>query len=217
MSQKSNIDALCSSLQSFRDARIRQRKSQISERYLTARRTVRELYREYEPEDLPIDVNRVARDIDLERDLTIDAECDAINDDFKVAVGILRLVAERSPELYDKVAKEVGDDRRGWRQVRKRVPRAPTSGLPMFVVATMSAQVQAKVVAKLLDSDDGVTFRDLCLEVWPEPTGPQKKALRMFLRILRDGGHIQDNGKNTVSLRYHANGSLEAVAKLYTS
>lgn len=215
MSERSNIDALCCSLQSFRDARIRQRKAQISELYMTTRRTVRELYREYEPEELPIDVNRVTRDIDMERDLTIDAECDAINDDFKMVVGILRTVAERSPELYDKMAKEVGDDRRGWRQVRRRKRTAPSSALPMFVVATISARSQSKIIEKLLDSPEGVTFRDICAQVWPDPTGPQKKALRAFLRFLRHGGHIRSDGGSTSSMKYKPSGSLKAVAKIY--
>ena len=215
MADRSNIDVLCSSLQSFRDARIRQRKAQISERYMTARRTVREMYREYAPEDLPIDVNRVSRDIDLERDLTIDAECDAINDDFKIAVGILRAVAESSPELYDKVAKQVGDDRRGWRQIRKSRRGAPYSALPMMVVATISARVQFQIIEKLIDNPDGVTFRDICREIWTDPTGPQKKALRAFLRFMRDAGHIQDGGGSTGSKRYKPSGSLAAVAKIY--
>lgn len=216
MSERSNIDLLCSSLQAFRDARIRQRKGAVAEKFLLARKTVRDMYREYSPEDLPIDVNRVSRDIDIERDLTIDEECDAINDDFKITVGILRLVAEKHPELYEQVAAEVGDDRSGWRQQRRRSRRPPTTALPMEVLAVLSTQLQNKVIDTILDSSDGVTFRDLCAIVWPDGVmGGHRKVMRTFLRFLKDGGHIRDSGGNTSSMKYLPGPTLEVLSKMY--
>jgi hypothetical protein len=218
MSAKKDIERLCNSLQSFRDARIRQRKGQIYERYMIARRTVREMYRDYVPEELPIDVNRVTRDIDIERDLVIDAECDAINDDFKVAVSILRSVADSNPTVYEKVTKKVNESRQGWRQQRSTPPRrraVPQDALPMSVLAKISTDNQLKVVDILIEAQEGLSFRKVCTKVWQDPSGEDKKGLRMFLRFLRDAGHIKGDDGNTSRMSYVACPSLTTVRKLY--
>lgn len=214
--QTSSIDSLLQSLVQFRDARIRQRKSQIAKDFLLARSTIRNLYKEWPPEDLPLDVNRIAKDIDIERDLIIDRACDEIHDDFKIVVGVLRMVADEHPDYYERVAKAVGDSRSGWRsRSRSRVSSVP-KGVPMGVVSSLGASYQKSVVDLIVASGLGLTFRDLCSKLWPKGAmGPQKKGLRAFLQFLASSGHVLDDGGKTSSRRYSPTPSLLLLAKSY--
>jgi hypothetical protein len=175
------------------------------------------MYKDWEPEQLPLDVNRLAKDIDLERDLEVDRECDAIDTDFRMAAGVLRMVAENNPEYYEKVSKEIGLKRSGgWRtRSRKRKVSAPR-GIPIKVITGLSADVQHKVIDVILKAENGKTFREITSEVWPTGvSGPQKVALRNFLNFMKTSGHVTDNASYTSSLRYLPGATLTAFFNTY--
>lgn len=84
------IEEILGRLEQQKDARIRQRKADIAKEYTQAKRVLQEVYREFLPDEIPFDLHRVCRDIDVAQCLETDAEVDMIEGDFRKVSKLLQ-------------------------------------------------------------------------------------------------------------------------------
>ena len=209
------LDALLAHLRMARDTRIRTHKASMMEEFTTARRWLRDVYKGFSPEDLPVDVNRVVRDMEVQRDSTLDADCEQIESEYRVAVSILSEVAEKHPELYQKAIDSTAASPRSWRHPARPVQarRTPVSGLPLNVVMHLTAVEQAKIIRAMIENPEGLYLPQLCKTTSDDKSPFKKKALRQFLGFLRAGGHVKVEGTGRAA-RYVGASSLKNYKKL---
>ena len=94
------VENVVASLAEGRNRAMQQRKAAIQKEFMIARRWVEDAYSSFEAEDLPVDVHRVERDITILRDQMIDGACSEIDRESRVAVSVLKVVAEQHPGYY---------------------------------------------------------------------------------------------------------------------
>jgi len=215
VSAKNMLEALLTHLRMARDTRIRTHKARMMDEFMVARRWLREVYKDFAPEDLPVDMNRVVRDMEVQRDSTLDADCEQIESEYRVAVSILSEVADKHPELYQKAIDETDASPRSWRHPARPVQarRTPVSGLPLNVVMHLTAVEQAKIIRALVENHDGLYLPKLCDLTSKKGDPFKKKALRQFLNFLRGAGHVTTEGAGRAT-RYVAAKSLKSYQRL---
>jgi hypothetical protein len=187
----------------------------MMDEFTTARRLIRDVYKDYEPQDIPVDLNRVVRDMEIQRDLTLDADCEQIESEYRVAVAILSEVADKHPDIYDRAVAEASASPRSWRHPARAVQarRTPVSGMPLSIVMHLTAVEQASIVRALMENGEGLYLPKLC-ELTSDKKDPfKKKAIRQFMAFLRTSGHVKVDGTGRAA-RYVGAASLKQYKKL---
>lgn len=203
------LEFLLTILREARAASMRLRKASLQKEFMTARHMLQDAYADYEPSDLPVDLQKVLRDCAITRDRAIDESCDEVEKSFRITVGVLKTVAERYPHVYEDVAKKTGIDPRQWKS--KPLPRvmAPRIGraLPGLVVLHLSASSMGSIVDEIMKAEDGIGFHRLCEKLGLDATPQSRLATKRFLAFLRKGGHVRPKGSGK-GLRYSAHKTL---------
>lgn len=185
------------------------------EEFTTARRLIRDVYKDYSPEDIPVDLNRVVRDMEIQRDLTLDADCEQIESEYRVAVAILSEVADKHPEIYQKAMDEASASPRSWKHPARPVQarRTPVTGMPLSIVMHLTAVEQATIIRGLMEATEGLYLPKLCALTSAAQDPFKKKAVRQFMTFLRTAGHVKVDGTGRAA-RYIGAASLKQYKKL---
>lgn len=121
------LDALLKWLEAGRLLQEREVKERVGRDYQTARRCLEQTYKDFSPEDTPIDENTVLRDMATARDLCIDEQIDAIGLMHSECKWMLEEIARRFPEVYDggdaKISRKAPEAKESRRKPVK--PKAP--------------------------------------------------------------------------------------------
>lgn len=205
----SPLETLLSVLEESRDAAMRLRKASVNKEFMIARHVLTDAYARFEPEDLPVDMQRVKRDFVITRDRMVDEACEDIDKAYRIAVGVLKIVAERYPAFYEESAKDAGLDPKKWRG--KELPRvaAPRIGrvLPSRILLHLSSSSMQAMVDTIRREKDGVSFHHLCERLGLAEKPTTRLAAKHFLAFLRKSGHVTMIGTGR-GLRYVAGKTL---------
>ncbi|MFA4971420.1 MAG: hypothetical protein WC683_02320 [bacterium] len=214
-SVRSVLDALLTHLRLARDNRIRTHKAKLMEEFGTARKLLKDAYRDYDPQDVPIDMNRVIRDLEIDRDSTLDEDCEQIESEYRVAIAILGEVADKHPDIYQRAVEKASASPRSWRHPARpvQVRRTPVNGMPLSIVMHLTAVEQAKIIRGLMENREGLYLPKLCALTSDKKSPFKKKAVRQFMGFLRGSGHVKVVGTGRAA-RYVGAASLKQYKKL---
>ncbi|MHC4617140.1 MAG: hypothetical protein ACYTEQ_05235 [Planctomycetota bacterium] len=197
MPPPNRLTELIQGLRQARDALIRQRKADLSVEFGSTKRLLQRSYSTYRPEELPIDINRVSKDLDYERDLTIDAEVDQIDEQYTVAVRVLQMVARRNPEYYQEAAKKEGKRKTDW--VISHQVQSSQKVNSKSVLKNFGAKPAARVVSLLSTAPkSGVSFRQImeavCVPNEDIATQHTLTQIRSLIRVMIRERHLEAKG-----------------------
>lgn len=108
---KTTADLIFHQLREGKDALIRARKAKIQREYMIARRTLEATYEDMAPEDLPVDLNRLGRDIEITRDDQISRCIQEIEETHRITREALTSVVSMHPAVYQEPADEAATKR----------------------------------------------------------------------------------------------------------
>jgi hypothetical protein len=190
------LDRIITGLREGRNKAMQQRKAAIQREFMIARRWVDDAYSVYTPEDLPVDVHRIVRDLTVTRDTMVDNACAEVDKEYRIAVGVLKLVAEQNPGYYSSAAKEVQQPR-GWKRPLPTVS-APkiASVLPEHVLMGLSSARISEVVTMLLETKTGITLNELArrMKLNAPDQLQARAAVKRFAVFLRENRHVEVEG-----------------------
>lgn len=106
----SDVNGIIGALARFRDAKIAQIKQEAERDFGLTRRVVAGMYADWSPDEMYFDYNRLNKDIDIEKALTVDRAVDDVKDVFSTVEYVLRMVAERHPEYLEGPPVDADDD-----------------------------------------------------------------------------------------------------------
>jgi hypothetical protein len=194
------LEVLFANLKESRDASMRLRKAAVQKEYMVARRLVEDAYSGFAPEDLPVDLQRVKRDLAVTRDQMADRACEEIDGAFKIAIGFMRATSDRFPKVYEQVMRQIVDAKA---PVKPRAPKSSAPGVvrafPDWVGKSLSVEKIVALVERL-SQNDGVRVVDLFDLVGAE-TEPAKTLVKRFVEHLKTVGYVKGEGK-TRGVRY---------------
>jgi hypothetical protein len=212
--QQTPFETLLSCLTEGRDAAIRARKAKLTSDFATAKRLLSGSYRDYAPEELPVDIERLRRDLVISRDQAIDEQCDEIDRAYRIAIEVLRLVADRHPSYYEACGKAVGIRKSRWRaELLRRRPSGPRPAMPVSVLQGLTAAEQIAIVRALTETQGGASVRDLSTALGCDGHPGKHRALKRMLGHLVKIGHVTTAGK-TFGVRYTAAPTLATFVNL---
>jgi len=177
-------------------------------------------YKDWSPEDCPVDVYRVEKDVKVYMDLVRDRVVEDIQKKFRMATAVLREVAEKAPQFYFKAGKPEGIKSRRWKRDLPQ-PAAPTASsaskitslLPMKVIQYIPATDQRTILRMLAADTEGIRFFDIAKALGYAKNRDKIQALRAYMNFLRAGNHVESDGK-TKGLRYRPRPSLAAITEI---
>jgi len=208
----SPLETLLMVLKESRDAAMRLRKASVQREFLIAKHVLSDAYADFQPEDLPVDMQRVQRDFAITRDRMVDEACEDIEKAYRITVGVLKIVAERHPSFYEESAKEAGYDAKKWRG--KPLPRVAAPRivrvLPSLVLLRLSSASMQGMIDTIRKNKDGVSFHHLCERLGLNQKPSTRLAAKSFLRFLRKSGHVTMVGTGR-GLRYIAGPTLRGL------
>jgi hypothetical protein len=208
----SPLETLLMVLKEGRDAAMRLRKASVQREFLVAKHVLSDAYADFQPEDLPVDMQRVLRDFTIARDRMVDEACEDVEKAYRITVGVLKIVAERHPAFYEESSKESGYDAKSWRG--KPLPRvaAPRIArtLPAMVLLRLSSASMQGMVDAIRKNKEGVSFHHLCDRLGLNQKPSTRLAAKSFLRFLRKSGHVTMVGTGR-GLRYVAGPTLRSL------
>lgn len=208
------LDVVVSGLREGRNRAMQQRKATIQKEFMIARRWVEDSYASFGPEDLPVDVHRIRRDLGVLRDELVDGACAEIDKEYRIAVGVLKLVANEHPGYYC-IASDQVQPSKSWKRSLPPVaaPRIARV-LPPKILSGLSSTHISRCVDLLLGTESGITFSQMADEMnLNDQSDPKvlepRSALKHFCAYLREHGHVAVDGsgrgqrmKGTQSLQY---------------
>lgn len=208
------VDLVVSGLREGRNRAMQQRKAAIQKEFMIARRWVEDSYASFGPADLPVDVHRIQRDLAVLRDQIVDGACSEIDREYRIAVGVLKLVAEQHPGYYC-LASDSAKQPKSWKRSLPPVAAPKIARvLPPKVLAGLNASHISQSVDLLLEADEGITFAQLASAMKLNDQEDAKlleprSALKQFCAYLREHGHVAVEGsgrgqkmRGTQSLQY---------------
>lgn len=193
------VDMVVSGLREGRNRAMQQRKASIQKEFMIARRWLEDSYSGFGPEDLPVDVHRIRRDLGVLRDQLVDGACSDIDREYRIAVGVLKLVAEQHPGYYA-VVSETAKQPKSWKRSLPPVAAPKIARvLPPRILTSLTASHIAKAVDLLLDAPEGITFAQLAAAMSLNDQTDSKlleprAALKQFCAYLREHGHVAVEG-----------------------
>jgi len=181
---------------------------------------LRACYKDWSPEDCPVDVFRVEKDVKVYMDLVRDRVVEETQKTFRMATAVLREVAENAPQFYFKAGKPEGIKSRRW---KKDLPAAApatsapaakiTTLLPMRVLQFIPATDQREILKMLVAKREGIRFFDIAKALGYAKHPEKIQALRSYMNFLRAGDHVESAGK-TKGLMYIARPSLASIREI---
>jgi len=191
---------------------MRERRAAIQKEYMIARRLIEDAYSEFAPEDLPVDFQRVKKDLAITRDRLSDQATDEIERKFKITIEFLRIAADQYPSVYEKVMRKlVGPkfEKIDSLEVSKSGTPGVVHGLPEWVSRSLSVDKILLIIETLARSKKGVLMIDLfAVASAREPLS--KTRVRSFVAFLKTSGHLSLKGK-TRNAKYFPTSSLSVL------
>lgn len=185
---KTTIERLLLMLTEGKIVAIRQRKADIQKDFMIGRRILTETYSDLEPEDLPVDLQRLCRDLAITRDQKIADACEEVEHFFTVASLIVESVADTHPALYRAPPKP------------KPVLSAPAD-TPARVAKHLTGADMGAIAKALGDAPDGLSLISVCDKLQLTTPSAHMGAKR-FLGWLRTSGYVKAQGPGGKGLRY---------------
>lgn len=190
------LDRIIAGLREGRNKAMQQRKAAIQREFMITRRWVDDAYSGFSPEDLPVDVHRVVRDLTVTRDNMVDNACADIDKEYRIAVGVLKLVADQNPGYYASAARELRQPK-SWKRPLP-VVSAPkiASVLPETVLLGLSSARMSEAVRLLLETDEGITFEEISkkMKLGGKENLQARSAVKKFALFLRQNEHVVVEG-----------------------
>jgi len=197
--ENTRYKVLLDRLSEMRAAACNQRKAKIVAKFLTSRRMLLDTYRSFDPEDMPVDLNRLIGDLEIQRNTEIDEAIDEIDSAFTVASRVVSEIAKRDPDFYNAVC-EGTDGGSAFKMTMKSAPLTKVSGLASRDISTIIKLVSGSGQA-------GVTFGSI-VSASSIDGAPKRRKLRRLLRYLRKINHIELRGAGR-GATYRAMAGLE--------
>ena len=218
------LEKMLVTLHASKTAIIRERIASIWKKYETATKVVATAYDDFSPEHVPIDLNRVLRDLRIGRDHEVDEETARLEAHFKVATSVLREVASKAPEFYEQADAKLG----------KRIKQYGVSD-PVLAASVGTHLIPLHVIQRLTNSklrdvlkivrssgDAGISFHQLCEKVGfsrsvpngkKDTFGHKRTALAKFMLFLRENGYVSAKGQRR-GMTYQCKPSIDVLVKM---
>lgn len=190
---KTVMDGVISAMREGRNKSMQHRKAIIQKEFMIARRWVEDAYRNFPPEDLPIDMHRVKRDLAVLRDDLVDESCNEVDQEYRVATGILQLVADKNPGVYLTCSSGIRQPK-AWRRPLPNVSATKISRLiPLSVLEHLNTLVLVGIIDEFC-SGGCISFNHLTRKLDFQTSPPKRFALKKFLDFLKENGHLVVEG-----------------------
>lgn len=198
--RKTTIQQLLVLLREGKAAAIRARKSDLQREFMVARRMLEQTYRDFEPEDMPVDLVRLQRDLVITRDRLVAEAQDELESGFAIARDVIVSVADQHAAFYHAPPK-----------ARAAGPGLP-AGVPERIAKVLTPTAMAGIATVVLQPAGGATLVQVC-EQTGMTSAPMHMAAKRFLAWLRDRGHVKTQGPSGKGKRYVAKPSLKTLVE----
>lgn len=159
---------------------------------MIARRMLRDTYADFEPEDLPVDLHRLRRDLEITRDQRISDAIEEVTAAHSIVQSIIESVADKHPLIY------------------RAQPKPVRTDVPDKITKYLNPGLRRAVVASLVRAENGLTLVELCDE-HSLTSPPVHMATKRYLAYLRTKGCLKTQGPGGKGLRYVSTSRLKQV------
>ena len=172
-------------LKEARDEAIRLRKAKIVEDFLIARRLLLDTYRSFSADEVPLDLSRVLRDLEIERNGRIDGAVSEMVDMYAMVESLVQQVSRsRSPRVAD----------------------AGTDAKHLARRYKMSRKLVSQVVEILSRAGSGVCYSDIIQHVGPA----NAEKVHRLIALLRKDGLVVTSGRGRGTRHSRAHDDISA-------
>lgn len=157
---------------------------------MIARRMLQETYAEFAAEDLPVDLHRLRRDLEITRDQRISDAIEEVTTAHSIVQAIIESVADKHPLIY------------------KAAPKAVKTDVPDKITKYLDFGKRLAIVTSLMAAER--TLVELCDDhKLTQP--PVHMATKRYLAYLRTKGCLKTQGPGGKGLRYVSTPRLKQV------
>jgi len=200
---KTTVEHVLDNLREGMAAQIRERKAHIQNEYMIARRMLQETYADFSPEDLPVDLQRLKRDLEVYRDQRVSDAKVEIEKAYETAKSVVESVAEDHPLLYGKEA-----------VFNSAAKLGTPAGTPQNAAKHLTGKDMHRIASTLQAEAEGVSLLHLC-ESLQLTSPPAHMATKRFLSWMRKMGYATVKGPTGKGMRYVATKAMrKLIAKL---
>ena len=177
-------------------AAVRERKAKIQQEYMIARRMLQDSYADYEADELPVDMQRLKRDLEITRDLRCAAAEAEVQEALRITERVLGEVAEADFVTYGRKGSAPEPKRKGPK------PRALPRGTPSRVAKHLSNRDMIAIMNMILHSGAEGTLVGHFTTSLKLTSPPAVVAVKRYLVWLRKEGHVSVKASRGKGTRY---------------